>query len=80
MEKITRLCSALLGCYRYQLAIEGIGILEEFQTSTHYVFALEEQTINWCALDNLRRIAPFGVGVFDFYGNKTLCLFIAKDC
>lgn len=73
------LSSALLGSFRHQLWLEHIEVVEEFQNDTHYIFAINSCSISYWSMDNLRRIAPFGVVLLYVDGNKSICLSIAKD-
>lgn len=76
MERISH---TLLGSFRHQLWLEHIEVLEEFQNDTHYIFALNSCSISYWNMDNLRRIAPFGIILLYVDGNKTICLTILKD-
>lgn len=76
MERINH---TLLGMFRHQLWLEHIEVIEEFQTSTHHVFAIGNPSICYYSLDNLRRAAPFGIAMLYVDGNKCLCLTILKD-
>lgn len=74
-----RISNSLLGSFRHQLWLEHIEVLEEFQNDTHVIFALKDYAVSYWSMDNLRRIAPFGIMQLYVDGNKTICLTILKD-
>ena len=76
MERINH---TLLGMFRHQLWLEHIEVKEEFQTNTHYVFAVDSHAVCYFSLDNLRRVVPFGIAMLYVEGHKCLCLTILKD-
>lgn len=76
---MAKISSSLLASFRHQLWLENISVVEETKHELDYVFFLEEPSIMYWQLDNLRRIAPFNIATLYYEGNKVLALTILYD-
>ena len=74
-----KISSSLLASFRHQLWLEHISVVEETEYKQGHAFILEESSIMYWQLDNLRRIAPFNIATFYYEGNKVLALTILFD-
>lgn len=76
---MAKVSSSLLASFRHQLWLEHISVVKETEYEQAYVFILEDYSIMYWQLDNLRRIAPFNIASLYYKGNKVLALTILFD-
>lgn len=69
----------LLACFRHQLRIEQIEVLEEFQYGNSTMFVIDEYSLAHWQVANLSRICSFSILMLYYKGEKMLHLRLFND-